>query len=146
MTTTENTTTVNESAEQEQEVATPPPAAPEAPEQSQETTEQEAPEPRSKGNAEAAKYRRQLRDTEAERDQLQTELRELRRQIEIERHKIPADYEYLLRTDGTDEDFQKSLEDVAQLANRPGVVKQSGRGDGNPTGEGPSWSDAFRSE
>lgn len=141
---TETTATITDEDQMVPEV---PPAEPTETNETEDEQQTPAPgaETRSKGNSEAAKYRRQLRDTEAERDQLQTELRDLRRQIDMERHKIPAEYEYLLRTDGTDEDFQKSLEDVSRLINRPGVVPESGTGSGDH-GEGPSWSDAFRGE
>lgn len=138
--------------------------APEAAKPAQEAPEagQEAPAPgegpevpgedsegeeRGKGsNAEAAKYRRRLRETEAERDQLRTDVHELKRELVLKDYKIPEELQYMIRRDGTDEQFRQSLEDLSRLASRPGVVRESGTGPFGTRGADLTWSDALAPE
>lgn len=103
---------------------------------------------RSRGNAEAAKYRRQLREVEAERDAALAELDQLKRESIMREYHLEEQHLKVLNTTGTLEDFEQSVKAYRELHN-PYVIYDSGGGSwsGNGGGDGsdsPSWSDAIK--
>lgn len=103
---------------------------------------------RSRGNAEAAKYRRQLREVEAERDAALAELDQLKRENIMREYHLEEQHLKVLNTTGTLEDFEQSVKAYRELHN-PYVIHDSGSGSwsGNGGGDGsdsPSWSDAIK--
>lgn len=126
------------------------------------TEPQEEPEDTAEdGNREAAKYRRRLRDTEADRDRLATQVEALQR-AEIDRLATAegikpealwasgANLPEMLTTDGTvDPDrvtvAAKAAIDVLGLQQRKGLhVPREGRNTGSPRSTTTSFADAFK--
>ena len=98
---------------------------------------------RSRGNAEAAKYRRQLREVEAERDAALAELDGLKRQKIMQDYHLEERHLKLLNTTGTLEEFEQSVKAYRELHN-PYVIKDSGTGGGADLEDMPTWSDAIK--
>lgn len=124
-----------------------------------EEDQQELPQQESGGNAEAAKYRRRLREVESERDQLQEQVQTLRRS-EVERQvagelEDPSDLwragtevEHLLDEDGA-VDQSKVVETArAVTTEHPGWRKVSGvdedQGRASESFREPSWTALLR--
>lgn len=112
---------------------------------------------------EAAKYRRRLRESEAETKRLTEENTELRERLErIHAEKLSeavggrvnlaalrgldADLSGIVRDDGTvNTDRAKALLKEHELAPKVGAyIPASGTGQLGPTGAGPTWADAIR--
>ncbi|WP_434619277.1 hypothetical protein [Arthrobacter sp. A5] len=157
-----NTETASTTPEAPETPVTPPVPTPQAPAEAAEHPEApEAPEaPEGKAGRDAAKYRRQLRDTEAERDQLSASVETLRKQIVAGNmpHGSSAGAE-LLWTSGCNpadlfdeagaldpDKLTTAVQDVHKrvgLHFGPSPVHASGTGHYTGT-DGPTWSDALK--
>lgn len=104
---------------------------------------------RSRGNAEAAKYRRKLREVETERDAALAELDDLKRQKIMQDYHLEERHLKLLNTTGTLDEFEQSVKNY-RAVHDPYVIRDSGGGlwSGNGGGDfgSPSWSEAIKGQ
>lgn len=163
MTTTTNAFTAEEPQNGSQDTPEPTqgPETPSDPPEGSTGTQEEPEGTAEDGNREAAKYRRRLRDTEADRDRLAAQVEALQR-AEIDRLAAAegikpealwasgANLPEMLTTDGiVDPDrvtvAAKAAIDVLGLQQRKGLhVPREGRNAGSPRGTTTSFADAFK--
>lgn len=160
MTTTTNPTTAEEPQNDAQD--TPEPTeGPETPTDSPEGSTEPQEEPEEGGNREAAKYRRRLRDAEAENERLTRENEALKR-AEIDRLATAegikpealwasgATLAEMITADGTVDPARvtvaaKAAVDILGLQQRKGLhVPREGRNTGSPRSTTPTFADAFK--